>query len=178
MKRTLVLVLAFLLILSSIASAQNDISVSIAPKHIDAEMGDMIEFNSTVTNIGNAQLKGTVAAISLIKVTEGQELPMDLEDWNAQKAVRIDVLNPKESQVNLWNMHLIDSGDYVIYMTIVEKNSKVPIVSEMSELKIARIQKLNPNNVLPVAFGVPILILLIFTSLGVLKRLLRNRKNK
>jgi hypothetical protein len=171
--RKLLFILFALIILSHTVLAQDSITVSIKPKHIDGKMGDVIEFESNVTNNGASPLKGLVAYISLIRVTEGQEIPMDLEDWSAQKADKIDLLNPNDSASSKWSMRLIDSGDYVVYITVVDKNQKTPIVSEVAELKIAKRQQLNPNNVLPIAFGMPVLIILIFLSAGIYRRLRR-----
>jgi hypothetical protein len=171
--KKLLFILFALIILSHTVLAQDSITVSIKPKHIDGKMGDVIEFESNVTNNGASPLKGLVAYISLIRVTEGQEIPMDLEDWSAQKADKIDLLGPDDSASSKWSMRLIDSGDYVVYITVVDKNRKTPIVSEVAELKIARRQQLNPNNVLPIAFGMPVLIILIFLSVGIYRRLRR-----
>jgi hypothetical protein len=173
MKKLLFILLFVLIISNHTVLAQDSITVSIKPKHIDGKMGDVIEFESNVTNNGTVSLKGLVVYISLIKVTEGQEIPMDLEDWSAQKADKIDLLNPNDSASSKWSMRLIDSGDYVVYMTVVDKNRETPIVSEVAELKIARRQQLNPNNVLPIAFGMPILIILTFLSIGIYRRLRR-----
>jgi hypothetical protein len=171
--KKLLFILFALIILSHTVLAQDSITVSIKPKHIDGKMGDVIEFESNVTNNGASSLKGLVAYISLIRVTEGQEIPMDLEDWSAQKADKIDLLNTNDSASSKWSMRLIDSGDYVVYITVVDKNQKKPIVSEVADLKIARRQQLNPNNVLPIAFGMPVLIILIFLSIGIYRRLRR-----
>lgn len=174
MRKFLLISFFILSILSIAAFAQANIDVSIKPRRIDGNMGDVIEFESIVTNNGTNAIKGLVVYISLIRVTEGQEIPMDLEDWNAQKAIKIDLLNPKESAINKWSMHLIDSGDYLVYITVVDKNQKAPIVSEVAELKIARRQKLNPNNILPIALGMPILIALIFSFIAIFRKLNRN----
>jgi hypothetical protein len=171
--RKLLLILFVIIILSHTVSAQESITVSINPKHIDGKMGDIVEFESNVANNGVSPIKGLVAYISLIRVTEGQETPMDLEDWSALKAGKIDLLNPNDSVSSKWSMRLIDSGDYVVYITVVDKNQKTPIVSEVAELKIARRQQLNPNNVLPIAFGMPVLIILVFLSAGIYRRLKR-----
>lgn len=171
--KKLLFTLFALIILSNTVLAQDSITVSIKPKHIDGEMGDVIEFESNVTNNGASPLKGLVAYISLIRVTEGQETPMDLEDWSALKADKIDLLAPNNSASSKWSMRLIDSGDYVVYITVVDKNQKTPIVSEIAELKIAKRQQLNPNNVLPIALGMPVLIILIFLSAGIYRRLRR-----
>jgi hypothetical protein len=67
-------------------------------------------------------------------------------------------------------MRLIDSGNYVVYITVVNKNDNIPVTSTMSHLEIKRILRLNPNNVLPVAIGEPLLIGILFIFVVLRKR--------
>ncbi len=87
---------------------------------------------------------------------------MDLEDWSANKAIKIGRIPPYGSYKSQWPISLIDSGSYVAYITVVDKNGNSPLISGMSRLEIKRILRLNPHNILPVAFGEPAVLGFIF----------------
>jgi hypothetical protein len=95
---------------------------------------------------------------------------MDLEDWSANKAIKVDAIPPHGTYEGKWPMRLIDSGSYVAYITVVDKNDNIPISSVMSRLEIKRILRLNPHNVLPVAFGEPLLLGIAFMFISFIRR--------
>lgn len=125
-------------------------------------MGDRITYTGTITNNSDKPITNVIAYISLANVTQGKEAPMDLEDWSANKAVKIDTIPPQGSYVGRWPMRLIDSGSYVAYITVVDKNTAKPMSSTMSSLEIKRLIRLNPHNILPLAVGEPLLIGAVF----------------
>jgi hypothetical protein len=176
MKRSIFLVLFLSTIFLSItmnytfASAASSIAVSINPPSIQANMGDKITYIGTITNNSDKAADNIIAYISLGNITQGKEAPMDLEDWSANKAIKVGTIPPHGTYDGKWPMRLIDSGSYVAYITIVDKNNDIPISSTMSHLEIKRILRLNPNNVLPVALGEPILIGIAFMFIAFKRR--------
>jgi hypothetical protein len=156
-------------------SAASRISVSIDPPSVQANMGDKITFAGTITNNSDKALDNIIVYISLANVSQGKEAPMDLEDWSANKAIKVDSIPPHGTYEGRWPMRLIDSGNYAVYITVVDKNDNSPVTSAISRLEVTRILRLNPNNVLPVAVGEPVLLGIVFVSIA-LKR--RNKVNK
>jgi hypothetical protein len=144
------------------AFAKGGITASINPPTIHAYMGDRITYTGTITNDSDKPVENIIAYISLANVTPGREAPLDLEDWSANKAVKIAAISPHGSYKGQWPISLIDSGSYVAYITVVDKNGNSPLISSMSRLEIKRILRLNPHNVLPVAFGEPAVLGLLF----------------
>ena len=67
-------------------------------------------------------------------------------------------------------MRLIDSGSYVAYITVVDRDDNTPVSSMMSRLEVKRVLRLNPNNVLPVAIGEPIVLGMVFMLLTFRRR--------
>jgi hypothetical protein len=149
---------------------ENHISLSIDPPSIQANMGDKITYLGTIINNSDKAVNNIIAYISLANVTQGKESPMDLEDWSANKAIKIDTIPSHGTYEGKWPMRLIDSGSYVAYITVVDKNDNIPISSMMSHLEIKRVLRLNPNNVLPVAFEEPILIGSVFMFIAFKRR--------
>jgi hypothetical protein len=163
------IILAILLNYASVFGASR-ITVSINPPSIHANMGDKITYAGTITNNSDNVVFNIIAYISLVNITQGQESPMDLEDWSANKAIKVDAIPPHGIYEGKWLMRLINSGNYVAYVTIVDKNVNTPISSAMSRLEIKRVLRLNPNNVLPVALGEPILLGIVIMFIGFRRR--------
>ena len=163
-KLILVLSMIFLAIIANYtsASAAGRITVSINPRSGQANMGDKIIYTGTITNNSDRPIDNIIAYISLANITPGKEAPLDLEDWSANKAIKVDTIPPHGTYEGQWPMRLIDSGSYVAYITVVDKNDNVPVTSPMSRLEVKRVIRLNPNNVLPVAIGEPVALGMIF----------------
>jgi hypothetical protein len=173
MKRSMLLLLiilpAMIVHLASVYAA-TPLTVAIDPPSIQANMGEKITYTGTITNNSDKSVKNIIAYISLANVTEGKEAPMDLEDWSANKAIKVDSIPTHGTYEGKWPMRLIDSGSYVAYITVVDKNDNTPVSSTMSHLEIQRVISLNPNNVLPIALGEPILIGLVFLFITIKRR--------
>ena len=173
MKRTLLFLstsfLAIMVYYSNVLAADR-IAVSINPPSLQANMGDKITYQGTITNNSDKPVTNLIVYISLANVTQGKESPMDLEDWSANKAIKVESIRPGGTYEGQWPMRLIDSGSYVAYITVVDKNDDTPISSVMSHLEIKRILRLNPNNVLPVAVGEPAVLGAVFMLIAFWRR--------
>jgi len=172
MKRSILfLSMIFLATAANYASASaGRITVSINPPSVQANMGDKITYAGTVTNNSDRAIDNIIAYISLANITPGKEAPLDLEDWSANKAIKVDTIPPHGTYEGQWPMRLIDSGSYVAYITVVDKNDNMPVSSPMSRLEIKRLLRLNPNNVLPVAIGEPVALGMVFMLVAFRRR--------
>ena len=83
---------------------------------------------------------------------------MDLEDWSAQKAVRLDHLNPGATDYRHWGMRLIQARKYGVALTVVDPRENRPIVSDLVPFEVQCKVTLAAGRVLPVALGEPLLI--------------------
>lgn len=133
------------------------------------KMGDTPAFIGTVTNIGKQPLAGLVVYLSLVSLEPGNEQPVDLEDWSAQKAVRINLLSPGEINSQKWGMRLIQSGKYGIALTVVDPQEKRPIVSDLVPFDVHPKPTLASSRILPVAIGEPFLLLTLLGALGAIR---------
>lgn len=134
------------------------------------KMGDTPAFIGAVTNIGQQTLRGLVVYLSLVSLEPGNEHPVDLEDWSAQKAVRIDQLSPGDTNTQKWGMRLIQSGKYGIALTVVDPQEKQPIVSDLVPFDVNPKPTLASNRILPVAIGEPLLLLTLLGALRGIRR--------
>ena len=91
---------------------------------------------------------------------------MDLEDWSAQKAVRLDHLNPGATDYRHWGMRLIQARKYGVALTVVDPRENRPIVSDLVPFEVQSKVTLAAGLVLPVALGEPLLILLMWAGMA------------
>jgi hypothetical protein len=167
MKRSYVLYLTFLILLiiagNSYADGTPFIQVSLQAPNGALKMGDRPLFKGVVKNTGGHSLKGLVVYLSLVSLKPGHEHPVDLEDWSAQKAVRIDQLAPGETHRQGWPMRLIQAGRFGVALTVVDPLENRPVVSDLVPFVIHTKPTIAPSRILPVALGEPLLLLI---SLG------------
>lgn len=112
---------------------------------------------------------GGIAYISIVDVKD--RVPVDLEDWSAEKGLYIPSISPGQSLPLEWNVRLVKAGSYTISVLFNENTNPFssPIVSSRINLEVAPKLNLNPGNVLPVAFGVPAVLIGIFGTLNYLR---------
>ena len=137
------------------------VNVSIQGPTAKLQMGNTPTFTGTVSNVGSHKLQGLVVYLSLVSLQPGNEHPMDLEDWSAQKAVRIDQLMPGQGQTTNWHMRLIQAGKFGVALTVVNPGENRPIVSNLVPFDIQTKPTLNANRIIPVACGEPLLLLTV-----------------
>lgn len=154
---------------SSVILGNDPIRVNlVSSATIEATAGQIITVNAEVSNTGNESVSG-IAYISI--VDEETKIPIDLEDWSAQKGIYLQKIQPGQSISTNWSVRLVKSGTYTVAILFSRDakggvaDSSPPAVSSRTVLTIAPKINLNPNNVLPVAFGMPLLLVII---LGVL----------
>lgn len=125
-------------------------------------MGDVPAFAGTVTNSGTAPLQGLIVYLSLVSLKPGKEAPVDLEDWSASGAIRIDRLLPGATTTHDWKLRLIQAGKFGVVLTVIDPHEMSPVVSSVLRFEIRPKRLLESKRILPVAIGVPALLLLLW----------------
>ena len=144
------------------ANQPANISVFLQAPDPPLQMGDLPVFKGEVTNQGANVLKSLVVYLSLVSLQPGQEHPVDLEDWSAQKAIRIDQLAPGQTMTQEWRMRLIKSGSFGAALTIVNPASDQPQISPLALFDITPKATVLAGRILPVAVGIPLLLAGLF----------------
>ncbi len=156
------LLAALLPLLLGLGTAQAaDVSIDLEPDKtnpVTPTMGDSMHFHSRIRNTADRTIEGLVAWISLVEVTPGHEQPMDLEDWNAHKAVTGTTLAPSMPLTTDWPMRLIQSGDYRVVISATDRNEQAVYTSPTLQFHVARKPVVESSRILPVALGLPLLI--------------------
>jgi hypothetical protein len=158
--------LGALIVTATPAFATSTLQVTLQAPDGTLTMGDTPKFSGAVTNLDLHPAKGLVVYLSLVSLQPGDEHPVDLEDWSAQKAVRIDRLNPGATNRQEWGMRLIQAGKFGVALTVVDPKKNRPIVSELVPFEIQPKATLVVGQVLPVAIGEPLLLVLLWGGIG------------
>lgn len=168
-------VAAILLLATAAAAAPPPVTLNLSPDAANPAspiMGDHLRFWSTITNNGKAPIQGLVAWVSLVEVDQGNEQPMDLEDWSAHKAVAGATLEPGRPLRTDWPMRLIKSGDYRVIVSVTDRGGNRVYTSPTIQFHVRPKPMLKAGRVTAVAMGVPVSLLALFF---VLKRRQRAR---
>jgi ABC-2 type transport system permease protein len=126
--------------------------------------GDEIEFTTVVTNEGTTPTPELTVAMNIINL--GKSDPVDPEDWSPERTQAIEPLEPGESAELDWSVEAILDGDYMVYMTAIAKpgtpdETTLPVTGPGIHLTVAAFQSTNPAGVLPVAIGMPLILIVV-----------------
>ncbi len=141
-------------------------------KSISGTMGDYATVKGVIQNTGTETIKGINTYISIVDVVN--KVPIDLEDWSAQKSIYLDILKPSESIPLDWRVHFITPGKYSLSIIAITPDTDQAFTSPITHFDIQPKVVLNPNNSLFVAIGMPLAILILLLSI----RYLHNSRRK
>ena len=158
----LMMVMLFVIAGNSHADGTPFIQVSIQAPTGALKMGNRPVFKGVVKNTGQRNLQGLLVYLSLVDLKPGYEHPVDLEDWSAQKAVRVDQLAPGRTHRQDWPMRLIQAGRFGVTLTVVDPLENRPVVSDLVLFDIQTKPIVASSRILPVAVGEPLLLLILF----------------
>jgi hypothetical protein len=124
---------------------------------LNSTAGQFVTVRANITNLSSNQSVSGIAYISIVDLVNN--VPIDLEDWSAQKGVYIDSIPPGQTVTSEWTIRLVTAGSYTVDVLFGRSDDLVPPASsQRASLEVAPHVNLNPGNVLPVAFGVPALL--------------------
>jgi hypothetical protein len=118
------------------------------------------------------QLSNITTYLSLVDT--GTKLPVDLEDWSAEKGLFIGTIDPGQTLPLEWKIHFVKSGTYTLSIIANIEGLERPVTSVLTYFNVKQKKNLDPGHVLPVALGEPLLLLLAFGFLNYH----RNKKTK
>jgi len=151
----------FSVISRTTAFLPSDIKIDITSAHrVNGIAGQFIKIDGIITNLRhNETINGGIAYISIVDTKN--KIPIDLEDWSAEKGLYIPYIEAGQSLPLEWNVRLVKAGSYTIDVLFNKDGdlASPPIASSKVFLEVAPKLNLNPGNVLPIAFGVPALIM-------------------
>ncbi len=140
----------------------------LSSRTLSGTAGEYVTVEGQVKNTGQVTLNDITTYLSL--VDQENKLPVDLEDWSAEKGLHFDTIAPGQSLSLIWKIHFIKAGSYSLIIVATAAGSEVPQVSPITHFQVAIKHNLNPGNILPVAFGTPFGVAFLLSLLGYKRR--------
>jgi ABC-2 type transport system permease protein len=141
------------------------LEISINSKFKQVKMGEVVKFNTAITNRGVQASSPLILALNVINLnTKGEAV--DLDEWSPQRTQYIGSLAPDESLKLDWVVTSVMHGDYLVYVVLIPQptsgeTTTFPVASSSLNLMVTPTARLSPGGVLPFALGVPGLLLAI-----------------
>jgi hypothetical protein len=123
--------------------------------------GDYVTVNAQIKNTSQQPITDITTYLSLVDTQN--KLPVDLEDWSAEKGLYIGTIEPDQIFPLNWKIHFVKAGTYSLIIVAIRAGSEIPQVSGTTTFQVNPKRNLNPGRVLPVALGTPIVLILIFS---------------
>ena len=166
-KASIILIFAFMLTLPVIfARADTSAPLSLvilSSNSLSGTAGDFVTVQSQITNTGATPVSDVTTYLSLVD-TENK-LPVDLEDWSAEKGLYIGTIEPGQTLPLNWKIHFVKAGKYSLIVVAETAGNNFPETSSIVSFWVTAKQNLNPGKVLPVALLTPIVILCLMVLL-------------
>lgn len=122
-------------------------------------VGNHLTVTATATNTGPAPVHDVVVMLSLLDTSVWPAIPLGLEDWTpAPEAVQAPMLAPGGSVTATWRLRLIQGGRLAIYASAIANEDPAVVHSRPFVVAIVPAKNLTPRTVLPVALGIPIVV--------------------
>ena len=130
-------------------------------KTLSGTAGDYVTVVGDIKNTSQQPITDVTTYLSLVDT--GNKLPVDLEDWSAEKGLYIGTIDAGQTLPLNWKIHFVKAGEYSLIIVATTGGREVPEVSSITHFQVNPKRNLNPGKVLPVALGTPIvLIFLLF----------------
>lgn len=130
--------------------------------------GDYVTVQGQIQNTGSSPVSSVTTYLSLVDTQN--KLPVDLEDWSAEKGLFIGSIDAGQTLPLNWKIHFVKAGTYSLIVVAEAAGSSVPQVSTVTQFNVAPKKNLNPGQVLPVALGTPIFLLFLLFAISYRRR--------
>jgi hypothetical protein len=154
------------------ASPPNPVAVTMSRSTMQDRVGDRFAFTTQVRNHSARPLEGLVAHLNIVSMAS--DVYVDPEDWSSQRTRYLPTL-PAHGTIDLpWTVQAVNDGRFVLYVAVTTRHGSDRVVSSGTlRLTTTARHTLGAGGVLPVALGVPGLLVLLMLGVGARRRRLR-----
>lgn len=149
--------------MAAIETPQVSIKV-LSSNRLDGIAGDYVTVQGSISNTASTSLSDITTYLSLVDT--GTKLPVDLEDWSAEKGLYIGSIDANQTLPLSWKIHFVKAGTYSLIIVAEAGTNEVPQVSTITHFNVSPKKNLNPGQVLPVALGTPIILVFLLFMLS------------
>ena len=142
------------------AAGASRFSVSMSRAQISTKLGDKFRFTTRVVNHGSAPATGLIAHLNIVGLDPS--VYVDPEDWSSHRTSYLRTLRPGESATIRWRMQAVNPGKFDVYVAILPARvGSAPTTGRALRLAVRDRRTLNSGGILPLALGVPSLLVVL-----------------
>ncbi len=131
----------------------------LSSQNLNGTAGDYVTVSAEIMNVSRKTITNITTYLSL--ADEGTKLPVDLEDWSAEKGLFVGVIDGGQNLPLDWKIHFVKAGKYSLIIIAEINGVPYPLTSSITHFAVSPKHNLNPGQVLPVALGMPLFLLII-----------------
>lgn len=145
------------------ASADSQLEVRVEPSELTVDVGAQVELTVTITNRSSEPSAAMAAHLDVTDPTGSGSV--DPEDWTGTLTRQVGVIEGGGTETITWPMTPISGGRFVAYVLLIPIEGKQALTaSNVVRIVVDERRTLNPQGVLPVAAGAPLLIGLLLVG--------------
>jgi hypothetical protein len=137
-------------------------------RNLNGTAGDFVAVEAQITNAGQEPVSGVTTYLSLADTVSN--LPVDLEDWSAERGLYVGSIEPGQSLPLSWRIHFVKAGGYALLIVAIAAGSETPAVSAITHFHVLPKRSLDPGHILPVALGEPLVLVVILALVSYSRR--------
>lgn len=139
------------------AAVAGTMRVELDTTSVEIGTGLSFQFASTITNQSDQPLAAVIAHLNIVSV-DG-DVYVDPEDWSGDRAQYVDTLAPGATTTLVWNVRAVTAGDLILYVAATTSETQTEVVaSQPLHATVTATRTINASGVLPIALGVPMLL--------------------
>jgi hypothetical protein len=130
---------------------------------IATHVGDRFTFRSTIRNPADRPLENLVAHLNVLSLDP--DVYVDPEDWSSERTQYLAGIAAGGSTTVSWTVRAVNEGRIVLYVAVASQRDREEIdASAALRATVTARQKLSARGVLPIAFAVPALFLVLLVA--------------
>ena len=138
------------------AQTLEDIEVIVDPVQSEVTLGESIDVEVTIRNHSPDATDSLIVHIDITKPSSSSSV--DPEDWTSTLSKRVGVIDPGAGKVVRWTVQPISGGQFVLYAVALTPGAADVASSNVLAIDVAERRSLNPEGILPVAIGGPVIV--------------------
>jgi hypothetical protein len=136
------------------------VSIDIDRSTVSTTIGGRFSFASTVRNNSGDSMTGVIVHLNVLSVDPA--VYVDPEDWSVQRTQYIDVLPAGSARRVTWEAQAVNVGRFVAYLGVTTREGTDTVTASSAlRVSVAEQRTLNPSGIVPLAAGMPMVVLVL-----------------
>jgi len=153
--------------------AASELTVVVSESKVSAITGDSFTFTSEIKNAGTEATPALIANLDFVAIDGGTYV--DPEDWSAERTQAVGPIAAGATATQTWTVKTVLEGDVAAYVVVLPAPPALAAESALAvspaiQMHVEEHRALNPGGVLPTVLAVPVVLLVAFGGMRVVRR--------